>query len=131
MPAPRHDTAANNAIVRSFIDAWNNRDFARFDDLMADTCQLAVGADRVSCSPSSTREIAEYWVRPSPTGASSCSISSRKATESSPSCHTAAPKPAKCSTSRPPDDAYRCRRVAGGVVVAVGPVVVGAFVHRE
>jgi steroid delta-isomerase-like uncharacterized protein len=62
MPAPRHDTDANKAIVRSFIEAWNNRDFARFEDLMADTCQLAVGADRVSCSPSSTREIAEYWV---------------------------------------------------------------------
>ena len=29
---------------------------------MADSCQLAIGAATVSCSPSSTGEIAEYWV---------------------------------------------------------------------
>jgi len=50
---------------------------------MADSCQLAVGAATVSCSPSSTREIADYRWRRSPTAASSCSISSRTATGSS------------------------------------------------
>jgi len=50
---------------------------------MADSCQLAVGAATVSCSPSSTLEIADYRWRRSPTAASSCSISSRTATGSS------------------------------------------------
>jgi C-1 hydroxylase len=52
----------NKAIVRSFVAAWNEKDFDRFDDLMAEDATLTVGGSTISCSPAATRAIAEYWV---------------------------------------------------------------------
>jgi len=51
----------NKTIVRSFVAAWNERDFDRFDELMADDATLAVSGMTVSCSPRDTRAIAEQW----------------------------------------------------------------------
>jgi steroid delta-isomerase-like uncharacterized protein len=52
----------NKAVVRSFVSAWNEKDFDRFDDLMADDAILTVGGSTVSCSPAATRAIADHWV---------------------------------------------------------------------
>jgi predicted ester cyclase len=49
------------AIVRSFVDAWNERDFDRFDALMAGDAVLHVGGDELPCDPGGTRAIAEAW----------------------------------------------------------------------
>src|SRR5262245_5448411 len=54
-------TESNRAIVRSFVEAWNLRDFDRFDRLMADGAVLHVGGRDVSCDPAGTRAIAEEW----------------------------------------------------------------------
>jgi len=51
----------NKAVVRSFVDAWNSRDFARFDVLMADGAVLHLGVHDVPCDPAGTRAIAEEW----------------------------------------------------------------------
>ena len=56
-----NDPDANKELVRGFIDAWNERDFGRFDTLMADDAVLHVGGTTVSCSPSSTSAIAQEW----------------------------------------------------------------------
>lgn len=53
----------NKAVVRSFVSAWNEKDFDRFDDLMAEDATLTVGGSTISCSPAATRAIAEHWVR--------------------------------------------------------------------
>ena len=53
---------ANKEIVRSFIEAWNSKDFERFDSLMAEDAQLTLGGSTISCSPAATRAIAEHWV---------------------------------------------------------------------
>jgi C-1 hydroxylase len=55
-------TAANKSLVRAFVEAWNERDLDRFDDLMAESCQLTVGGATISCSPAATRAIAEHWL---------------------------------------------------------------------
>ena len=55
-------TAANKEIVRAFVEAWNSKDLDRFDDLMSEDCRLTVGGNTVSCSPASTRAIAEHWL---------------------------------------------------------------------
>jgi steroid delta-isomerase-like uncharacterized protein len=52
---------ANKAVVRSFVEAWNSRDFGRFDLLMADGAALHLGAGDVPCDPAGTRAIAEEW----------------------------------------------------------------------
>jgi len=52
----------NKAVVRSFVSAWNEKDFGRFDDLMAEDATLTVGGSTISCSPAATRAIAEHWV---------------------------------------------------------------------
>jgi steroid delta-isomerase-like uncharacterized protein len=52
---------ANKAVIRSFIDAWNSRDFDRFAALMGDHAVLHVGSVDVSCNPAGTRAIAEEW----------------------------------------------------------------------
>lgn len=52
---------ANKDLVHQFVAAWNDRDFSRFDDLMAEAAVLHVGGTTVSCSPSGTREIAAEW----------------------------------------------------------------------
>jgi predicted ester cyclase len=51
----------NKEIIRSFVAAWNERDFARFDELMADGATLAVGGVTVPCDPRGTRAIAKEW----------------------------------------------------------------------
>jgi len=55
------DLEANKDLVRSFVAAWNERDFGRFDLLMGDHATLSVGGTTVSCSPAGTRAIAEEW----------------------------------------------------------------------
>jgi C-1 hydroxylase len=52
---------ANKAIVRSFIDAWNSRDFERFGELMGDGAVLHIAGGVVPCDPSGTRAIAIEW----------------------------------------------------------------------
>jgi predicted ester cyclase len=51
----------NKEVVRAFVDAWNDRDFAVFDRLMAEGAVLRVGGQTVSCDPAGTRAIAEEW----------------------------------------------------------------------
>ena len=53
--------AANKAIVRAFIDAWNTRDFDRFDVLMGDDAVLRIGGAVIPCDPKGTRSIAAEW----------------------------------------------------------------------
>ena len=55
------DLDANKDIVRGFIAAWNDRDFDRFDTLMAAGAVLSVGGMKVPCDPRGTRAIAEEW----------------------------------------------------------------------
>ena len=57
------DTArgAGKAVIRSFIDAWNSRDFGRFDILMADDAVLRIGGVVIPVHPAGTRAIAEEW----------------------------------------------------------------------
>ena len=52
---------ANKAVVRSFVEAWNTRDFDRFEKLMADDAVLHVSGGDLSCNPAGTRAIAEEW----------------------------------------------------------------------
>jgi C-1 hydroxylase len=52
---------ANKAVIRSFVDAWNNRDFGRFEALMGQDAVLRIGGAVVPCDPASTRAIAEEW----------------------------------------------------------------------
>lgn len=54
-------TETNKDVVRSFVDAWNTRDFDRFTALMGDDAVLHVGGVDVPCSPAGTRAIAEEW----------------------------------------------------------------------
>src|SRR5262245_49960292 len=53
--------AANKAVIRSFVDAWNNRDFGRFQALMGEDAVLRIGGVVVPCDPAGTRAIAEQW----------------------------------------------------------------------
>ena len=53
--------AANKAVVRSFVDAWNSRDFGRFQTLMGEGAVLRIGGVVVPCDPAGTRAIAEAW----------------------------------------------------------------------
>jgi predicted ester cyclase len=48
-------------VVRAFVAAWNDRDFAAFDRLMAEGAVLRVGGQTVPCDPAGTRAIAEEW----------------------------------------------------------------------
>ena len=52
---------ASKALVRSFVEAWNTRDFDRFDALMGDGAVLHIGGGQVPCDPAGTRAIAEEW----------------------------------------------------------------------
>jgi predicted ester cyclase len=54
-------TSENKDVVRSFVRAWNDRDFAAFDRLMAEGAVLRVGGQTVPCDPGGTRAIAEEW----------------------------------------------------------------------
>jgi steroid delta-isomerase-like uncharacterized protein len=51
----------SKAVVRSFVEAWNTRDFDRFEQLMADDAVLHVGGGDLPCNPAGTRAIAEAW----------------------------------------------------------------------
>ena len=51
----------NKELIRSFVEAWNGRDFTRFDRIMAPGALLHVGGAVVSCNPADTRAIAETW----------------------------------------------------------------------
>jgi predicted ester cyclase len=51
----------NKRVVRDFVAAWNDRDFAAFDHLMGDGAVLTVGGQKVPCDPAGTRAIAEEW----------------------------------------------------------------------
>ena len=53
---------SNKAVVRSLVAAWNEQEFDRFDDLMAEDATLTVGGSTISCSPAATGSIAEHWV---------------------------------------------------------------------
>jgi predicted ester cyclase len=55
------DLDMNKNLVRSFIAAWNDREFDRFDDLMASRAILHIGGGDVPCDPAGTRAIAEEW----------------------------------------------------------------------
>ena len=55
------DLDANKNIVRGFVAAWNDRDFDRFDTLMADNAVLYVGGMSISCNAAGTRAIAGEW----------------------------------------------------------------------
>jgi steroid delta-isomerase-like uncharacterized protein len=59
--AVTNDLDANKSLVRSFVAAWNDREFDRFDTLMGDDAVLNVGGATVSCSPEGTRAIAREW----------------------------------------------------------------------
>jgi len=52
---------ANKAVIRSFVDAWNSRDFGRFQALMGQDAVLRIGDVVVPCNPAGTRAIAEEW----------------------------------------------------------------------
>ena len=52
---------ANKAVIRSFVDAWNSRDFGRFQALMGQDAVLRIGGAAVPCHPAGTRAIAEEW----------------------------------------------------------------------
>ena len=52
---------ANKVIIRSFVDAWNTRDFERFTDLMGGDAVLHIAGGIVPCDPAGTRAIAEEW----------------------------------------------------------------------
>jgi steroid delta-isomerase-like uncharacterized protein len=60
-PSAGPQLEASKAIIRSFIDAWNTRDFDRFEALMSDDAVLRIGGAVVSCNPQGTRTIAEQW----------------------------------------------------------------------
>jgi C-1 hydroxylase len=52
---------ANKAVIRSFVDAWNSRDFDRFQALMGEGAVLRIGGGVVPCDPAGTRAIAQEW----------------------------------------------------------------------
>ena len=55
------DLEANKALVRSFVEAWNTRDFDRFEALMSAGAVLHIGGGQIPCDPAGTRAIAEEW----------------------------------------------------------------------
>jgi len=52
---------ANKTLVRTFVEAWNSRDFDRFDSLMGPDAVLHIAGGDVPCDPAGTRAIAEEW----------------------------------------------------------------------
>jgi C-1 hydroxylase len=59
--AAQTDLDANKRVIRSFVEAWNTRDFDRFTALMGPDAVLHVGGGDVACDPAATRAIAETW----------------------------------------------------------------------
>jgi predicted ester cyclase len=55
------DLEANKAVVRSFIDTVNTRDFDRYTALMGADAVLHIGRVDVPIDPAGTRAIAEQW----------------------------------------------------------------------
>jgi len=60
-PATETDLDANKAVIRSFVEAWNTRDFDRFTVLMGGGAVLHIGGGEVPCDPAGTRAVAEAW----------------------------------------------------------------------
>jgi steroid delta-isomerase-like uncharacterized protein len=60
------DLDANKAVVRSFVETWNTRDFDRFAVLIGGDAVLHIGGSDVPCNPAATRAIAEEWTRAFP-----------------------------------------------------------------
>ena len=60
-PPAAAQLVANKAVIRSFVEAWNSRDFGRFRTLMAQDAVLRIGGGVVPCHPAGTRAIAEEW----------------------------------------------------------------------
>jgi C-1 hydroxylase len=58
---PTMSTAANKSVVRAFVEAWNERDLDRFDDLMAEGCRLTVGGDH-QLQPGGDPGDREHWL---------------------------------------------------------------------
>ena len=59
---------ANKAVIRSFVDAWNTRDFGRFQSLIGQDAVLRIGGGIVPCDPASVnrarrRPAARPWPR--------------------------------------------------------------------
>jgi predicted ester cyclase len=52
---------ANKDLIRSFVTAWNEREFDRFNTIMAERAKLFVGGMTVPCDPDGTRAIAKEW----------------------------------------------------------------------
>jgi len=73
-PSADADTrlAANKAVIRSFIDAWNTRGFDRFEALMGDDAVLRIGGAVVSCNPQARAPSPRSGRRRFQTGASTC-----------------------------------------------------------
>jgi C-1 hydroxylase len=71
-PVPEQGSAANKAVVRWFVEAWNTRDFERFDRLMAPDAVLHVGGGTIPCDPAATRWIAEEWTNAFPDWSFEC-----------------------------------------------------------
>jgi hypothetical protein len=63
---------ANKAIVRSFIDAWNTRDFDRFEVLMGEDAVLPIGGPSFPATPRARAASLRSGRRRFRTGASSC-----------------------------------------------------------
>ena len=57
---------ANKDVIRSFVAAWNERGFDRFDTVMAAGATLTVSGMTVPCDPKGTRAIAEEWTEAFP-----------------------------------------------------------------
>ena len=51
----------NKQLIRAFIAAWNDRDFAAFDKIMSESAVLNVGDQAIRCDPAGTRAIAQTW----------------------------------------------------------------------
>lgn len=60
-PVAQATLEANKAVIRSFVQAWNTRDFDRFTALMSNGAVLHVGGAEIPCDPAGTRAIAEQW----------------------------------------------------------------------
>ena len=52
---------SGRAIRPDCVDAWNSRDFGRFQTLMGEGAVLRIGGGVVPCDPAGTRAIAEEW----------------------------------------------------------------------
>lgn len=52
---------ANKAVIRAFVESWNNGDLDRLGNLMDEACTLTVSGQTLSMGPSAMRQNAQYW----------------------------------------------------------------------